>query len=90
MDKIKNIVESYSLLGATALRDSTIAAKLWAAGVIILVKFNLSQWRNLRSNNSSNNWSTYGIWWRWDPPYRELIFPCSPPCAGRINDWEEG
>ena len=41
-------------------RDSGIAAKLRAAGVIILGKSNLSQWANFRSDNSSNGWSAYG------------------------------
>lgn len=60
MDKMNNTAGSYSLLGATVPRDSTIAAKLRAAGVIILGKSNLSQWANFRSFNSSNGWSAYG------------------------------
>lgn len=57
---MNNTAGSYSLLGATVPRDSTIAAKLRAAGVIILGKSNLSQWANFRSFNSSNGWSAYG------------------------------
>lgn len=60
MDKMNNTAGSYSLLGATVPRDSTIAAKLRAAGVIILGKSNLSQWANFRSSNSSSGWSAYG------------------------------
>lgn len=37
-----------------------MAAKLRAAGVVILGKLNLSQWANFRSTNSSNGWSAYG------------------------------
>ena len=37
-----------------------MAAKLRAAGVIILGKANLSQWANYRSDNTSNGWSAYG------------------------------
>ena len=37
-----------------------MAAKLRAAGVVILGKTNLSQWANFRSTNSSNGWSAYG------------------------------
>jgi amidase len=59
-DQMNNTAGSYSLLGATVPRDSTIAAKLRAAGVIILGKSNLSQWANFRSSNSSNGWSAYG------------------------------
>ena len=60
MDKMNNTAGSYSLLGATG---PTIACKLRAAGVIILGKFNLSQWANFRSDNSSNGWSA---WWAGD------------------------
>lgn len=41
-------------------RDSTLATKLRAAGVVILGKSNLSQWANFRSDNSTNGWSAYG------------------------------
>lgn len=47
-------------MGAKVPRDSGIAKKLRAAGVVILGKTNLSQWANYRSNNSSNGWSAYG------------------------------
>lgn len=60
MDKMNNTAGSYALLGAKVPRDSTIAAKLRAAGVIILGKSNLSQWANFRSSNSSSGWSAYG------------------------------
>jgi amidase len=60
MDKMNNTAGSYSLVGATVPRDSTMAAKLRAAGVVILGKSNLSQWANFRSANSSNGWSAYG------------------------------
>ncbi|KAI9848926.1 MAG: hypothetical protein M1838_000337 [Thelocarpon superellum] len=59
-DKMNTTAGSYALLGATLPRDSGVAAKLRAAGVIILGKANLSQWANYRSSNSSNGWSAYG------------------------------
>lgn len=59
-DKMSTTAGSFALLGATVPRDSGIAAKLRAAGVIILGKTNLSQWANFRSNNSTNGWSAYG------------------------------
>lgn len=43
MDKMNNTAGSYALLGAKVPRDSGVAAKLKAAGVIILGKSNLSQ-----------------------------------------------
>lgn len=60
MDRMNNTAGSYSLVGAKVPRDSTIVAKLRAAGVIVLGKSNLSQWANFRSSNSSNGWSAYG------------------------------
>lgn len=59
-DQMNNTAGSYALLGATVPRDATVAAKLRAAGVILLGKSNLSQWANFRSSNSSSGWSAYG------------------------------
>lgn len=59
-DKMSTTAGSFALLGATLPQDSGIAAKLRAAGVVILGKTNLSQWANFRSNNSTNGWSAYG------------------------------
>lgn len=60
MDQMNNTAGSYSLLGATVPRDATVAAKLRAAGVVLLGKSNMSQWANFRSSNSSNGWSAHG------------------------------
>ncbi|KAI9703394.1 MAG: hypothetical protein M1820_005866 [Bogoriella megaspora] len=59
-DLMNNTAGSYALLGAKVPQDSTIAARLRKAGVVILGKTNLSQWANYRSNNSTNGWSAYG------------------------------
>ncbi|KAL8750623.1 MAG: hypothetical protein Q9184_006360, partial [Pyrenodesmia sp. 2 TL-2023] len=59
-DRMSTTAGSFALLGATLPRDSGIAAKLRAAGVIIVGKTNLSQWANFRSFNSTNGWSAYG------------------------------
>ncbi|TKA32432.1 hypothetical protein B0A50_01539 [Salinomyces thailandicus] len=59
-DEMNNTAGSFSLLGATVPNESTMAAKLRKAGVVILGKANLSQWANFRSSNSSNGWSAYG------------------------------
>ncbi|KAJ4377758.1 hypothetical protein N0V83_000588 [Neocucurbitaria cava] len=59
-DEMNNTAGSWSLVGARLPRDSTLAAKLRAAGAILLGKTNLSQWANYRSSNSSNGWSAYG------------------------------
>ena len=60
MDKMNNTAGSFALLGAKVPKDSGVAAKLRAAGAVILGKSNLSQWANFRSNNSTNGWSAYG------------------------------
>ncbi len=41
-------------------RDAPIVAKLRAAGAVILGKTNLSEWANIRSNNSTSGWSAVG------------------------------
>lgn len=41
-------------------RDSPLAARLRAAGAIILGKTNLSEWANFRSNGSTSGWSAVG------------------------------
>ncbi|KAG6002553.1 hypothetical protein E4U21_002977 [Claviceps maximensis] len=60
LDKMNNTAGSYALVGAVPMEESTVAAKLRRAGVVILGKTNLSQWANWRSVNSSNGWSAYG------------------------------
>lgn len=52
-DRMNTTAGSFALLGATLPQDSGIAAKLRAAGVVILGKTNLSQWANFRSTNST-------------------------------------
>lgn len=59
-DQMSNTAGSFALYGAKVPRDSTLASKLRAAGVVILGKANLSQWANFRSHNSTNGWSAYG------------------------------
>ena len=51
---------SLALKGAKLPRDSGVAAKLRAAGAIILGKTNLSEWAAARSSNSSDGWSADG------------------------------
>ncbi|KIP10749.1 hypothetical protein PHLGIDRAFT_65032 [Phlebiopsis gigantea 11061_1 CR5-6] len=41
---------SFALLGSVVPRDATVAAKLRAAGAIVLGKANLSEWANFRGN----------------------------------------
>jgi amidase len=41
-------------------RDAPLVARLRAAGAIILGKTNLSEWANIRSDNSTSGWSAIG------------------------------
>lgn len=59
-DRMPTTAGSLALLGAPATRDATVAAKLRAAGAVILGKANLSEWANFRSTHSSSGWSGRG------------------------------
>ena len=55
-----NTAGSLALLGAKTPRDAFVAARLRAAGAVLLGKANLSQWANFRSSNGSSGWSAHG------------------------------
>src|SRR5258708_3436108 len=55
-DKMSTTAGSLALLGASAPQDATVAARLRAAGAIILGKTNLSEFANFRGFNSSSGW----------------------------------
>jgi amidase len=59
-DSMQTTAGSFALAGAPAVRDSTVAALLRAAGAVILGKANLSEWANFRSFHSSSGWSGRG------------------------------
>jgi amidase len=59
-DKMQTTAGSFVLLGASAIRDATVAASLRANGAIILGKTNLSEWANFRSFYSTSGWSGRG------------------------------
>ncbi|MGZ4820046.1 MAG: amidase [Terriglobales bacterium] len=59
-DRMMTTAGSLALLGSTPPKDSTVAAKLRAAGAVILGKTNLSEWANIRSNRSTSGWSGRG------------------------------
>ena len=59
-DKLTTTAGSLALAGSIAPQDSFIAAKLRAAGAVVLGKANLSEWANIRSNRSSSGWSARG------------------------------
>lgn len=56
-DGMQTAAGSLALVGDPPLQDSTVAARLRAAGAVILAKANLSEWANFRGFNSSSGWS---------------------------------
>ena len=59
-DKMQTTAGSLALLDSVPPGDSMVAAKLRAAGAVILGKTNLSEWANLRSTHSTSGWSGRG------------------------------
>jgi amidase len=59
-DRMATTVGSLALQGNLAPRDAFVAARLRAAGAVILGKTNLSEWANIRSTRSSSGWSGVG------------------------------
>ena len=59
-DRMTTTAGSWALAGSIPLQDAFIAAKLRAAGAILLGKTNLSEWANFRSSHSSSGWSGGG------------------------------
>lgn len=59
-DKMANTGGSRALMKSYPPKDSQVAAKLRAAGAVIIGKANLSEWANFRSDNSSSGWSGVG------------------------------
>ncbi len=73
-DRMQTAAGSLGLVGASAFFDSTVAAKLRAAGAVILGKTNLSEWANFRSFFSSSGWSGRGG--QCNNPYATDRNPC--------------
>jgi amidase len=59
-DRMTTTAGSWALAGSIPLQDASIAARLRAAGAILLGKTNLSEWANFRSSHSSSGWSGRG------------------------------
>jgi amidase len=59
-DHMMTTAGSWALYGTPAPRDSFVAARLRAAGAVILGKTNQSEWANFRSTHASSGWSGRG------------------------------
>ena len=59
-DKMQTTAGSLALVGSKPPKDSFVAARLRAAGAVILGKTNLSEWANIRSSHSTSGWSGRG------------------------------
>ncbi len=59
-DAMPTTAGSLALKDNVTGRDAPMIARLRAAGALILGKTNLSEWANIRSNNSSSGWSAIG------------------------------
>jgi amidase len=59
-DRMATTAGSLALVGAAPAADAFVAARLRAAGAVLLGKTNLSEWANFRSTRSSSGWSGRG------------------------------
>lgn len=59
-DRMSTTAGSLALDGVRATRDAFVAARLRAAGAVLLGKTNLSEWANMRSTHSVSGWSGRG------------------------------
>ncbi|HEY0510977.1 MAG TPA: amidase [Thermoanaerobaculia bacterium] len=59
-DRMTTTAGSLALEASIPPRDAFIAARLRAAGAILLGKANLSEWANFRSSRSTSGWSSRG------------------------------
>jgi amidase len=59
-DRMQTTAGSLALVGCKVPGDAFVAARLRAAGAVLLGKTNLSEWANFRSTHSSSGWSGRG------------------------------
>ena len=59
-DRMQTTAGSLALVGSHSPKDSFVAARLRAAGAVILGKTNLSEWANFRGEHSTSGWSARG------------------------------
>jgi amidase len=59
-DRMTTTAGSLALEGSIPAQDATVAARLRAAGAVLLGKANMSEWANIRSTRSTSGWSARG------------------------------
>lgn len=59
-DRTRTAAGSLALADSTPQQDSGVAARLRAAGAVLLGKANMSEWANFRSTRSTSGWSGRG------------------------------
>ena len=81
-DNMATTAGSLALKDNLTGRDSAVAARLRAAGAIILGKTNLSEWANIRSSHSISGWSAIGGQAR--NPYALDRSPCGSSAGSAV------
>ena len=59
-DREPTTAGSLALAASRPAKDAVLAARLRAAGAVVIGKANLSEWANFRSTNSTSGWSAVG------------------------------
>ena len=81
-DRMQTTAGSLALVGSTVTADSPVAARLRAAGAVILGKANLSEWANFRGFAPFNGWSARGGFTR--DPYLLSTDPCGSSSGSAV------
>lgn len=81
-DSMLTTAGSLALLDAPASQDATVAARLRAAGAVLLGKTNLSEWANMRSLKATSGWSARGGQTR--NPYAADRSPCGSSSGSAV------
>jgi amidase len=86
-DPLPTTAGSLALAGARHSADAPVAARLRAAGAIVLGKANLSEWANFRSSRSVSGWSGVGGQTRcpYDPTRNPSGSSAGPAAATTAN-----
>ncbi|MGQ9874968.1 MAG: amidase [Chloroflexus sp.] len=82
LDDTATTAGSLALIGSRPAAEATVAARLRAAGAVLVGKANLSEWANFRSTSSSSGWSARGGQAR--NPYVLSRSPCGSSSGSAI------